>query len=219
MHAAPAAADHDGPRRTRLSAQARRTQLVEAAAGHFARTSYRAATMADVAAAAGVTAALAYRHFPSKAELFAACMDHEWQSLRARWDAALALDPPPEARLLFLANAFVDAGDGVASLVSLWFQAIAEAHEEPVLRATFDRNLAEMQEYLAGVTAGTLEQQPGDPARQRDASVEAWIFIGIGMLVAADMRTGLQVLGHVPSINRERIAWLYGHDAAAGLFG
>ncbi|MFE9576053.1 TetR/AcrR family transcriptional regulator [Nocardia sp. NPDC006044] len=57
--------------RRRLSPDERRQVLLEAGAQLFAERAYDAVLMEDVAAAAGVSRALLYRHFPSKRELFA----------------------------------------------------------------------------------------------------------------------------------------------------
>ncbi|WP_280484983.1 TetR/AcrR family transcriptional regulator [Nocardia cyriacigeorgica] len=58
--------------RRRLAPEQRRRLLVEAGARLFAERPYDAVLMDDVAAAAGVSRALLYRHFPTKRELFAA---------------------------------------------------------------------------------------------------------------------------------------------------
>ncbi|WP_406280195.1 TetR/AcrR family transcriptional regulator [Nocardia sp. NBC_00881] len=58
--------------RRRLSPDERRRVLLDAGAKLFAERPYDGVLMEDVAAAAGVSRALLYRHFPSKRELFAA---------------------------------------------------------------------------------------------------------------------------------------------------
>jgi AcrR family transcriptional regulator len=54
----------------RLPAAQRRTQLLETAVHVFAEHGYHAASMNDVAEAAGVTKPVLYQHFSSKRELF-----------------------------------------------------------------------------------------------------------------------------------------------------
>src|SRR5271169_1850160 len=54
----------------RLTAGQRRRQLVAVALELFARRGYRAATMDDIAEAAGVTKPLVYQHFSSKRALY-----------------------------------------------------------------------------------------------------------------------------------------------------
>ena len=58
--------------RRRLSSQARRGELLDAALREFSSRGYYLTQMEHVAATAGVSKALVYQHFPSKEELFAA---------------------------------------------------------------------------------------------------------------------------------------------------
>ena len=71
--AAPSSAD--GPVRRRLPAAQRREHLLTAALTEFSRRGYHDTQMEHVAAAAGVSKALLYQHFPSKEELFATVVD------------------------------------------------------------------------------------------------------------------------------------------------
>jgi len=59
----------------RLTADARRRQLFEVALSLFAKHGYAAATMDDIAEAAGVTKPLVYQHFDSKRALYLELMD------------------------------------------------------------------------------------------------------------------------------------------------
>src|SRR3954471_23566828 len=60
---------------SRLSATARREQLLDVALQVFARAGYHDTSMNDVAEAAGVTKHVLYQHFESKRELFQALLD------------------------------------------------------------------------------------------------------------------------------------------------
>jgi AcrR family transcriptional regulator len=60
---------------SRLSANARREQLLEVALTTFARAGYHETSMNDVADAAGVTKPVLYQHFESKRELYQALLD------------------------------------------------------------------------------------------------------------------------------------------------
>jgi AcrR family transcriptional regulator len=67
-----------------------RTGRISAAArAEFGRRGYEAATMRDIAAAAGLAPQAVYRLFPSKEELFAAVMESYRQERQAGWDAVL----------------------------------------------------------------------------------------------------------------------------------
>jgi len=60
---------------SRLSANARRQQLLDVALATFARNGYHETSMNDIADAAGVTKPVLYQHFESKRELYQALLD------------------------------------------------------------------------------------------------------------------------------------------------
>ena len=61
--------------RRRLAAPQRRAAILEAALGVFARRGYAAASIDQIAVAAGISKALIYEHFASKRELQIALLD------------------------------------------------------------------------------------------------------------------------------------------------
>ncbi|MFI5783123.1 TetR/AcrR family transcriptional regulator [Nocardia sp. NPDC051570] len=75
------------PRR-RLTPEQRREQLLDVGTQLFAARPYADVLMEDVAARAGVSRALLYRHFPNKADLFAAI----WRQRADRLLTTTALD-------------------------------------------------------------------------------------------------------------------------------
>jgi TetR/AcrR family transcriptional regulator len=60
----------------RLHAGARRQQLLETALDFFSRKGFQGTTTKEIAAAAGVTEAIVFRHFPSKQALYQAVLDN-----------------------------------------------------------------------------------------------------------------------------------------------
>ncbi len=97
----------------RLRRSERREQILAAATSAFARTGYAATSLEDIAAEAGVTRVILYRHFESKADLYRSVLDRAKQRLDAATgapefteesiDALLgaAADDPAAFRLLF----------------------------------------------------------------------------------------------------------------------
>src|ERR1035438_10323585 len=74
----------------RLPAGDRRLQLVETALDFFSRKGFGGTTTKEIAAAAGVTEAIIFRHFPTKQDLYNAVLDHHHGDGRladciARW--------------------------------------------------------------------------------------------------------------------------------------
>ncbi|HEX2286190.1 MAG TPA: helix-turn-helix domain-containing protein [Mycobacterium sp.] len=59
----------------RMARAERREQILDAATRAFARTGFAATSLDDIAAEAGVSHVILYRHFASKAELYRAVLD------------------------------------------------------------------------------------------------------------------------------------------------
>ena len=72
----------------RLPADERRRTIVQAALRVFSSGSYAGSTTAEIAREAGVSEPLIYRHFPSKRDLWAACLDAAWEEFREAFDRA-----------------------------------------------------------------------------------------------------------------------------------
>lgn len=71
------------PRRTLLTPDARRQQLLDAATWAFARKGYRAAQISDIIARAGVARGTFYLHFKSKEQLFLAIVEDFHRRIKA----------------------------------------------------------------------------------------------------------------------------------------
>lgn len=90
----PMARTERAPRRAprRLPRAERREAIVRAAARTFARAGYAQSSMEDIAAAAGITKLIVYRHFASKEALYRAVLQGTFEHL------AGALRRAPEAQ-------------------------------------------------------------------------------------------------------------------------
>ena len=76
----------------RLPASDRRRQLVETALDFFSRKGFGGTTTKEIAAAAGVTEAIIFRHFPTKSDLYNAVLDHHHNSGAALEGHEVALE-------------------------------------------------------------------------------------------------------------------------------
>jgi AcrR family transcriptional regulator len=81
---------------TRLPVQERRVLIVEAAGRLFGERGYEATRLADVAAAAGVTKPIVYRHFDSKKALYLALLTRHRDDLGSFAEAIPAAGPSDE---------------------------------------------------------------------------------------------------------------------------
>jgi AcrR family transcriptional regulator len=100
----------------RLTASARREQILDVALEVFGRAGYHGASMNDVAEAAGVTKPVLYQHFDSKRELYRALLEEVGNRL-----------------LSAIAKATADAPDGKSQTqrgFQAYFRWVAEDHDE-----------------------------------------------------------------------------------------
>jgi AcrR family transcriptional regulator len=171
--------------RLRLSADARRQDVLDSACRVFTRSSYRGATTAEIAREAGITEPILYRHFGSKRDLYLACLDETWRGFRGGAEQALADDPD---RCL---GAIADAYMGKKSklrLVDLWIQALTEASDDAVIAKAVRRQIREVHDFFADVIR--RGQEAGVLHPDRDPAAEAWLFIAGGLLATIDHRLG-----------------------------
>ncbi|HEU5421170.1 MAG TPA: TetR/AcrR family transcriptional regulator [Streptosporangiaceae bacterium] len=152
---------------------ARRQQIIAAGLACFARSGYHAATMADVAAQAGVSKGTPYLYFATKEALFLA-LHEEWDcGAGQRVDAAIAALPDgnrssPRRVLHAVAAAIAAHVTAEPQTCRVLMEARALAAHEPAVaaavRAADTRTLQQLEGLIAaGVSAG--EWPPGtDPA-------------------------------------------------------
>lgn len=101
-------------KRERLPAEQRRETILAAGAGLFAARGYDGTSLDDVAAAAGVTKPILYRHFASKQDLYLALLRRHAQ------DMPRFVDPPPRQD---------DGSVDIEAILDTWFAyACANGH-------------------------------------------------------------------------------------------
>ena len=198
------------PAPTRLPAAERRRALIETAVRVFSSSSYRGCTTAEIARAAGVSEPILYRHFESKRDLYLAAIDHVWQDVRRKWEAAIAEEPDPRRWLAVCADSYLAIGRDKAVLAELWVQALAEANADPELRKHLRRHMKDVHGFLADVIRRS--QAAGGVIAERDAVAEAWIFLSGGVLGPIGRRIGLLNDEDVARIRAARMEWLAGRQ-------
>jgi AcrR family transcriptional regulator len=176
----------------RLPRAERREQILTAATHAFARTGYTATGLDDVAAEAGVTPAILYRHFTSKNDLYRAVLDractrlaeavgtedYDGNAIPALLRAAAA--DPEGFRLLFRHAArepeFRDVVDGIRTAAV----DVAQRHLQDAIPAGPWRSWAAglvptvaLEAVIAWLDAGRPD--PGSAARRIHEAVHAVI--------------------------------------------
>jgi AcrR family transcriptional regulator len=192
----------------RMPAEERRAAVLDTACKVFSRGTYHGTTTAEIARAAGVSEPILYRHFPSKRDLYLACIEETWRRTRTRWEQALADEPNPAEWIAAMGRAFHEWKEQRALISNLWLQSLAEASEDPKIRAHVRGNVRKVHAFVADVVRRS--QAEGGVDRDRDANAEAWIFLGVGLIAAAGLRLGGLVEDDLGSIRESRRRWLTG---------
>ena len=192
----------------RLSAEARRASLLASACTVFSAGSYRGTTTAELAAAAGISEPILYRHFKSKRELYLACLEECWKGIRAAWEGAIAAEPNPGLWVATMGRTFLESEERRPVISNLWVQALSEATEDGETARFMRGHMREVHGYAAGVIRRA--QAAGGLSRDRDADAEAWIFLALGLLTMADRALGGLMEEHWPAIRESRLRWMAG---------
>jgi AcrR family transcriptional regulator len=156
-------------RQERARQQARR-EILEAAAGVFARRGYDASTLADLAQAAGYAAPSLYRYFVSKEEIFRSLVELVKADLRATFDAPVRAADTLVERLEALLTRQIALGrdrrDVVALVLSTPPSALGGTHPLAELRAGMTLYEAHFAEWLRRhATQGELRGTFAEAAR------------------------------------------------------
>ncbi|MEV8320124.1 TetR/AcrR family transcriptional regulator [Streptomyces sp. NPDC059900] len=123
----------------------RRQLIVEAAGKVFSERGYHAASMEDIAAAVGISAAALYRHFPNKYALFAECANVMVDRLVAVLDE-VAPDAAPADVLGAVTR--VAVGHRASGGLYRWEARYLEQEDRRLLRAKFARVVARVSESV-----------------------------------------------------------------------
>jgi AcrR family transcriptional regulator len=164
------------PVRQRLKAEDRRAAIITAARVLFARNGFRGTGTSDIAAAAGCSEPVIYKHFASKQALFAAVLEDCTRLMGERFAAATAGEGDLfTAYLRFVRGLMGDPK--VAEVARLRYLALTLTHE-PEIRAGLSRM---MTAWHAGVRAAVEDGRANGRIRE-DADVEsvAMLFFGLG---------------------------------------
>ena len=155
----------------RLTASARRTQLIEIARGVFAKRGYEATSMEEIAAKAKVSKPIVYEHFGGKEGLYAVLVDREMDHVVTRIAEAISTGTPRErverASMAFLSYVR-DQPDGFVVL----------SRDAPVAlaRGGMSSLLNDVAERVADVFTSTFKKAGYDP---KTAPIYAHALVGM----------------------------------------
>jgi AcrR family transcriptional regulator len=159
------------PPRTKLTAAARRAQLIEVGRKAFAKKGYEATSVEEIAKRAKVSKPIVYEHFGGKEGLYAVIVDREVEQVVAMISEAIS-SGSPRARLETAALAFLtyvkDHPDGFAVL----------SHDAPATatRGNLSGLLNDVAERVGHVFADAFKQAGYD---SKSAPIYAHALVGM----------------------------------------
>jgi AcrR family transcriptional regulator len=142
--------------RQRLSAQARREVIEQAASEVFAEQGYHGASIDEIARRSGVSPPVVYDHFESKQDLYKRLLERHQRDLLELWRVQLAGDDPPEQR--------------IPRALDAWFEYI-EAH--PAWLMVFRDAPAELADFHREIRARGLGALAPLTARESESPDQA----------------------------------------------
>ena len=179
-------ADEQAPSRQRLSAEERRATIIDAARRLFGRNGFHRTGTSDIAAAAGCSEPVIYKHFASKQALFIAVLADRVGYMRDRFAAAAQGEGDLfDAYLRFVRGL---AGDPkVAELSRLRYLALSLT-DEPEIHAGL---VAMVANWQASVRAAVEVARENGRIRE-DADVESVAMLFFGLAQAAGFMSALE---------------------------
>src|SRR4051794_10961108 len=197
--------DEGKPPRRRLSRERRRELIEQAAAERFAEHGFAGTRLEDVAAAAGITKQLLYRHFPDKTALYLALLERHRADL-STFTAAMPASGTRDERLRAVIEPWLDY---VQTHSHAWKMLFRDSGGGPEVESFRDAVHAQARAVLADalreLSGGTLparELEPlaellsmgmaavvlwsmDNPAAPREALVDAIARVWLGVLTSA----------------------------------
>jgi AcrR family transcriptional regulator len=168
------------PRVTQEHLDARRKQILDAAAVCFARKGFHGTSMPDIFTEANLSAGAIYRYFPSKQAIIQELLDAVMEPVLDALRAAAQVDPPltvPDIIDLIHREMItaLDTDEANSLLVQFW----AESMRTPEIRSSQQRDAVELHDAIMVLLR---RLHPG--RRLRSNSAWALIALGIGTFIS-----------------------------------
>lgn len=182
---------------TRMSAEARREAIIDAALAVARTKGLAGTTVREVARAMGTSSGLVHHYFDSMDDVLAAAFERVAGDDLSQTEVLLQDIPGPQARLAEFLRSYGPVDDNWA--FQLWLDAWAEAPRRPALRAVSRRlNLAWAALLEATIRAGVADGS----FRSDDPVGAAWRVLSVVDGLA------LQVVAHHTILDRaDMLAW------------
>lgn len=191
---APAETSRTSPRR-RLARADRARVVLEAAEEIFAARGFARASMAEIAAKAGVTKPVLYDHFGSKDGLLAEVIRRAGADLRAALEAAVASATTPEEALGHGLRTYFDF---IEQHAASWTVLFNEGGGSPAGTQALEEVRREQAAYIATLIAAEIAED------RREATPDAAIVYAQAVIGACERLATLRTAD--PSLDADMVA-------------
>ncbi len=159
----------------RLPAQERREQILQCAIRVFARSNYQSTRIADIAAEAGISEAMIYKHFPRKKTIFMETLNYMAANLAAFWEK----ERDKETNALDLLRSMVIQYHRLIKNhpeeLKLQFVALSEVSDADILQ-----QLQEGYQIIHDFIRGIINKGIAQGVIRPDINVDALTYLNIG---------------------------------------
>jgi AcrR family transcriptional regulator len=166
--------------RKRLSAEERKLQILRSAVTVFARSNYRAATVADIAAEARISEAAIYKHFPSKKSLFLQVLRHMSERVIILWRREVDNEEDALKALQNMAITYYRRMMKHPEQLKVQFQAISEVDDRDIARQ-LRQDHRNYRRFIEEVVKKGLQQ--GTIRKDLDVPTMGFLLDGVGILM------------------------------------
>ncbi|HYA16895.1 MAG TPA: TetR/AcrR family transcriptional regulator [Bryobacteraceae bacterium] len=193
--------EHSSPP-SRMPAEERRKQLIEVAIDLFSKKGFGGTTTREIAAAAGVTEAIIFRHFATKQDLYTAILDFIGHSTGVgQWIAeaeSFMSRNDDEGLFRCIVSKVIDSNRRDARFERLMIHAALEGHELAVMHHN------QMTEAIGvRMTDYVGARQQAGALRECDPTTILFAVVGVGYFFA--MHKYMHQLGGAPNLSDEQM--------------
>jgi AcrR family transcriptional regulator len=172
------------PRVSQQYRDARRREILEAAARCFAENGFHSTSMQDFFTASGLTAGLVYRYFSTKDELIASVAGEALRQLLAGVDEAIRAEPPPAVEeVIGSMLATIDELDRHQRMTRIALQVWAEATRNPSVAPILTGGIVRIRESLETLVRGAQADGQIDPGVEPGYAARALVALIPGFIV------------------------------------
>jgi TetR/AcrR family transcriptional regulator len=185
-----------------MSGEDRRKQLIEVAIDLFSKKGFGGTTTREIAAAAGVTEAIIFRHFATKQDLYSAILDYKGSSTGVdQWIAdaeGFMARNDDEGLFRLIVGKVIDANRTESRFERLMIHAALEGHELAVMHHN------QMTEAIGDrMTEYVHSRQKAGALRECDPLTILFAVVGVGHFYA--MHKYMYQLGGAPAVSDEQM--------------